>query len=252
MKMSEKESSKTWNLKVLDNKTRVRSLLGNRDINKSHVNSLKESMKEHGVLSAVTVMKTGKSYTLLDGHHRWQAAKSLGYSVPAIVVGKDSSVAVVAMNNVQKNWTLRDYTKYYSTSGDRETREAYQELISYHNETGLNYSCLTWVLGRQPVKKFKEGNFRPTKLVFAKAFFAYLKDIEEYVPFTTHSKFVMGFVDIASNPKYNHKRMMSKLKQKHNIVIEAKSTPNTFGKLMNELYNYKVHKDNLVMFKNWR
>ena len=252
MKMSEEESSKTWELKVLDNKTRVKSLLGNRDINKSHVNSLKESMKEHVVLSAVTVMQTGKTYTLLDGHHRWKAAKTLGYSVPAIVVDKNSSVAVVAMNNVQKNWSLGDYAKYYSTSGDKETREAYQEITSYHNETGLNYSCLTTVLGKQSTKQFKNGTFRVNRPAFAKALFSYLDDIEEYVSFAKQARFVLGFVHLASNPVYNHNRMMSKLKQNHNIVIETKGNPGTYGRMMNEVYNFKTAPKNLVMFRNWK
>ena len=249
--MSEK-SNKTWNLKVLDNKTRVRSLLGNRDINKSHVNSLKESMREHGVLSAVTVMKTGESYVLLDGHHRWKAAKTLGYSIHAIVVNKESSVAVVALNNVQKNWSLTDYAKYYSTSGDKETREAYQEIISYHNETGLNYSCLTYVLGKQPIKQFKEGTFRVNRPAFAKALFSYLDDIEEYVSFAKHARFVLGFVHLAASPIYDHTRMMSKLKQKHNLVIEQKGNPSSYGKMMNDVYNFKTAPKNLVMFRNWR
>lgn len=249
--MNEK-SNKTWKLKVLNGKTKVRSLLGNRDINKTHVNSLKASMKKHGVLSAVTVMETGKTYTLLDGHHRWKAAKNLGYSIPAIVVDKDSSVAVVQLNNVQKNWSLSDYAKYYSTSGDKETREAYQEIISYNSETGLNYSCLAYVLGKQQPKHFKDGTFRVNRAAFAKAFFSYITDIEEYVPFANHARFVLGYVHLAASPIYDHSRMMNKLRQKHNLVVEQKGNPGAYGRMMNDIYNFKSSQKALVMFKNWR
>ena len=211
--------SKKWKMEVLDNKTKVRSLIGNRDINQTHVKNIKESMREHGVLSSVTVMKSGKGFILLDGHHRWKAAKELGYSIPAMVVDKESSVAVVALNNVQKNWSLNDYAKYYRTNGDKETKAAYDEIVKYHEETGLNYSCLSFVLGKQQIKHFKEGTFRVNRPAFAKVLFVYLKDIEEYVPFANHARFVSGYVHLASSPIYDQQRMMIKLKNVCNALL---------------------------------
>ena len=252
-KKNEKNNKKTWNMKVLDNKTRVRSLLGNRDINKTHVNNLKKSMKKYGVLSAVTVMETGKSYTLLDGHHRWTAAKSLGFSVPAIVVKRESNVAVVELNNVQKNWSLADYANYYSHSNDADIKESYENIIQYHEETGMNYSALVKILGKQQPKNFKDGSFRVTRKLFANAFFVYLNDISAYVPFAkTNARFALGFCDIAASPAYEHRRMMSKLKMSHGKIIELKGNPGAYGKMMNEIYNYKCGQKNLIMFKNWR
>jgi len=250
--MKTDKDEKTWKMEVLDNKCRVRSLLGNRALNKNHIKELKRSMKEHGVLSAITVMKTGKTYTVLDGHHRWNAAKSLKYSVPAMVVNSTQAEAVVDLNTVQKNWQLSDFANYYSNSSNKEIRTAYKTIIEYHNKTGLNYSALVYILGKQQPKHFKKGTFRVNRQLFADAFFVYLEEISDYVPFAYMARFALGFVHLASSPLYDHQRMLRQLNKKHNQVMETKGNPGTYGKLMQTIYNHGFGTKSLVIFKNWR
>ena len=78
-KKNNKKSNRKWNMVVLDNETKIKGMTGNRNVGQPHVKSLKQSMEKHGVLSTVTVLKHGESYTMLDGHHRYQAAMELGY-----------------------------------------------------------------------------------------------------------------------------------------------------------------------------
>jgi hypothetical protein len=246
-----KQIKKTWNIIELDKTSKVTSLVGNRPIDKAHVSRLKESMKTHGVLVALTVMRHKKSYIVLDGHHRWEAAKSLGYSMPAIIVPKGSGTAVVELNTVSKNWQLADFAHYYSLSGNEEQKAAYSKIMEYAEKTDLNYTTLVAIFGHPTVASYKKGNFRITSEVFAKKFIQYLKDIKPYIPFSSKSRFVSGYLTLATNPKYDHKRMLAKLRQKHKQTIEGKSNPTEYGKLMQTIYNYNV-KDasKLVMFNS--
>ena len=246
-----KQIKKTWSIIELDKTDKVTSLVGNRPILEGHVSKLKESMKTRGVLSTLTVMREKKSYTILDGHHRWEAAKSLGYSMPAIVVPRASALAVVELNTVSKNWQLVDFANYYSLSGDKEQKAAYAKLIAYAEKTDLNYTALIAIFGSPSLASYKKGNFRITKESFGKKFLQYLKDIKPYIPFSFYARFAMGYLVLAQNAKYDHRRMLTKLKQKHKQTIESKGTPGDYGKLMQAIYNYNI-KDakNLVMFKS--
>jgi len=247
----DKQIKKTWQLEVLDENSDVTSLVGNRPINKAHISKLKESMKTHGVLSTLTVMKSKKAYTVLDGHHRWAAAKSLGYSMPAIVVPQGGASAVVDMNTVQKNWSLADFAHYYSKSLDKAQAAAYAKLITYEETTKLNYTALIAIFGKTSLLSYKKGNFRITDEVFGKKFLQYLKDIKPFIPFSFMARFAMGYLVLAKNAKYDHMRMLTKLARKHKQTIETKGNPGDYGKLMQSIYNHKV-KDakDLVMFKS--
>ena len=249
----EKETApvRTWEIIELDENDKVISLVGNRPINKAHISKLKESMKTHGVLSALTVLRARGSHIILDGHHRWDAAKSLGYSMPAIVVPKESATAVVELNTVSKNWQLVDFARYYSLNGSKEQKAAYDKITEYAEKTGLNYTALVAIFGNPSLASYKKGNFRLTNEAFGKKFIQYLEDIKPYIPFSSRARFAMGYLTLAKNAKYDHKRMLTKLKQKHKQTIEGKSNPTEYGQLMQAIYNYNIRDSaDLVMFKS--
>lgn len=69
-----------------------------------------ESIREHGVLTPVIVLKTGKQYEMLAGHNRWNAAKIVGMNeIPAIVKEnlseKEAYVYVIETNLMQRSFT---------------------------------------------------------------------------------------------------------------------------------------------------
>ena len=69
-----------------------------------------ESVKEHGVLTPVIVLKKGNQYEMLAGHNRWNAAKIVGLNeVPAIVKENlsetEAYVYVIETNLMQRSFT---------------------------------------------------------------------------------------------------------------------------------------------------
>ncbi len=69
-----------------------------------------ESIREHGVLTPVIVLKKGKQYEMLAGHNRWNAAKIVGLSeIPAIVKEnlseEEAYVYVIETNLMQRSFT---------------------------------------------------------------------------------------------------------------------------------------------------
>lgn len=71
-------------------------------INPAKVNSNAKKMKENTPLEPIEI---GYNYDVHDGHHRWEAAKKLGYThVPCKVVGNDAEKVKSAREEYQKVW----------------------------------------------------------------------------------------------------------------------------------------------------
>ena len=57
-----------------------------KNFTKESLNELAASIKEHGVLQPIVVMKVGKNYQIVAGERRWRASKIAGLEkIPAIV-----------------------------------------------------------------------------------------------------------------------------------------------------------------------
>ena len=74
------------------------------------LNDMVESIKEHGVLNPVIVLKTETGYEMLAGHNRWNAAKIVGVEeIPAIVKSdlseEEAYVYVIETNLMQRSFT---------------------------------------------------------------------------------------------------------------------------------------------------
>jgi ParB family chromosome partitioning protein len=51
------------------------------------INSLSESIKEHGIIQPLVLMKNGDNYIIVAGERRWRAAKNVGLKeVPAVIM----------------------------------------------------------------------------------------------------------------------------------------------------------------------
>jgi hypothetical protein len=222
----------------------------NRPINTSLVNKLKESMSKYGVLSTLTVYDAGDKHILVDGQHRWTAAKSLGLSMPAIVIDWDAMSAIVEMNTIQKNWTMENFVDFYCAHADPQIKRSYSFLKRKRQEhNDLTYSSLAKIYGKPyGGPAFKEGKWRVTNEQEGDKFVGYLNDIEDYLPYAKSARFIYAYTDVAYHPDYDHNRMMKKFGMNHGVSLITSSNPKNYGVMLTKIYNYR-QPSNLVMFK---
>ena len=67
--------------------------------------SLVNSIREHGVLQPIIVRRTGKGYKIIAGERRWRASKQLGIKeLPVIVKSADSlkTIELALVENIQR------------------------------------------------------------------------------------------------------------------------------------------------------
>jgi hypothetical protein len=87
-----------------------KSLDGNRHVNSLHVRRLKDSFKGSYLFSPILV---NEKYEIIDGQHRFEAAKELNLPIVFIVVHNYGLKEVQILNENMKNWTKADYLSAY-------------------------------------------------------------------------------------------------------------------------------------------
>jgi len=230
--------TKTWNIiEIGPHDENIRFIGGNRSVDPKIVKKLKASMTEHGVLSAITVMKKRKNFHIVDGQHRYTAAKELEYSMPAIVISNGDVEAIKDMNTIQKSWSLTNFADFYAEmSPEESTQEAYVELKETQETTTLNYSALLHIHG-STIGRFKKGLFVIKDREFADKVISHIQDILPYVPFADLARFIDAYARMVKHESYNHEHMLHKLEvytglENPPIDIDKKANPAGYGRLM--------------------
>ena len=238
----------------IENEYPVNFMVNNRAINKSLVKKLKVSMEKHGILSALTVYDTGNSYLIVDGQHRWSAAKELGLSMPAIVTTDLSAMqAVMEMNTIGKNWSIMDYVEFYSNHDDPAISRTYSTLMSKKEDNPeYNYGSLHRIYAT-PIhpSSIKEGIIRITSEGMGDAIIRQIEELVNYIPLAKTTRFIQAYAFIANHDDYNHARMMRKIQ---GVPVNSRhlicpSNPTDYGKMLTKIYNRNQTK-NLTIFRS--
>ena len=120
---------------------------GNREINRSHVNRLKEKisrrdLKEIPILVG-SLDKSGK-YPIFDGQHRFAAKSELNKSIRFIVVKSMRPDDISDINTDNSNWVSKNFLNKYVEKGN----EDYIYYKSFMDDYGLKnkFSVATTIL----------------------------------------------------------------------------------------------------------
>lgn len=108
-----------------------------KNFDQEKLQSLAESIVQHGVVQPIIVKKNDKGYSIIAGERRWRAAKLAGLkTIPAIV--KDLSPRDVMEIALIENIQRQDLNPI-------EEAEAYQKLMEEH---GLTQEILSRLVGK--------------------------------------------------------------------------------------------------------
>ena len=73
--------------------------------NEEKIDELAESIREHGVIQPIIVMKSGTGYEIVAGERRWRAARKAGLAeIPAVVreLTKEQNMLFAIIENMQR------------------------------------------------------------------------------------------------------------------------------------------------------
>jgi|SRR5208337_2704171 len=132
----------------------------NRPIEPYNLKKIKESLQSKNLLEYRPLLVNSK-YQIIDGQHRFEAAKELKLKIFYQVQEEDADMDMYICNETQKKWTLTDFVHFYSSQGFIE----YQKLQNFLSETKLDICSGILMLGQivgtkcHFIQKLKQGKY---------------------------------------------------------------------------------------------
>lgn len=223
-----------------------RHISGNRNINKANLDRIKKSMSEHYLPIPIVV---NENMEIIDGQHRFEAAKSLDLPVYYIKIEGLTLDEVRVLNTYGANWNNTDRLYSYCQLGFKE----YIKFKDFMEQTGFSYGACIALLSGSPQRsgehgrKFKDGQFKVKNYEKALYNAKLLNQIGEYYPNLKKSNLLGCMIELFHHADYNHNRMIQKLKVQAHMLPKTGSKE-TYKANIRDIYNYKVPTSQKVGF----
>lgn len=138
----------------------------NRDVLKSHVSELINSMLNYGNLSIAVIAiikELGNKPYFIDKQHGSEAARTIGISTTSYVIFvdtvKEATEIIRILNNTAKRWSMRQYILSGSIT-NIDYRKLLNYIKKYQNLTYVNAAAILMETNLGIAKKsLKNGNF---------------------------------------------------------------------------------------------
>lgn len=241
------QSANNPEMDITDDYGKFKFIKGNRKIIESHVNSLMRAMKKNDLFTPIVV---NDKLEVLDGQHRLEARKRLGFIVPYITVRDVGLEHIQELNCNQKGWVVNDYTDSYIELGkkDYEVYKWFRQKFGFSHSVSLTLLCDEYdnystsgvdnAKHRSLSAEFKQGDFKVGNLEKAKA------TAEAILKFKVHYKgvnrraFVAAMLFLLTRKNFDIDYFYKKL-ENNPIYIKDVITADNYVDQIEELYNYK-------------
>src|SRR5258707_7092333 len=172
---------------------------------------------------------------VVDGQHRLQACEILEIPVAYVVEPGLTTAVAQLMNALQKTWTIEDFARSYSLSGN----ENYRLLLDLYEEYRMPMTVLvTYIHGNRYKtleKDFRRGNFQmPEDKVGMRDRLDKLQEFEMHEWFNTGT-FALAALGAMRNPNVNFDRLAEAYKSASPV---RRSTRLDYLRDMERAYNY--------------
>lgn len=219
----------------------------NRDVVDGHVKAIKKAFEEIGNLTQVQPILVNERYEIIDGQHRFMAAKEMGAPIyftlrPGLTVGDARS-----MNILHRSWGMMDFALSYATSGDLN----YIKFLKLKEEYGFGLTTtMEYINGGSShgaFAAFRKGEFVIDDPVTARIRLNQLYEVLQLVPQVKNDRnFSRAFFKVSTTSAYDHRRMLRKLSIVGDSVIRKFGVQGEYLRSLEEAYNHGNHTENRV------
>ena len=216
---------------------------GNRGISESQVNAIVNNIVNDTDLLRYKPIMVNRNMGVLDGQHRLLAAQKAGVTIWWNPAPDDINLLTIANLNNGNKWSPKNFVSLYAASN----KKAYILFRKFYSDYKLSTSTALLLFGRQTMRSLREGTLHANDLLMYEEFAEALTDVRKYVYFAKFNRFADAFTRIYTHPEYDHKRMLTKLKQRKDAIIRM-ATVEDHMRMLEEIYNHKLSSDKKVRF----
>lgn len=210
-------------------------------INQSHVRRLAESIKSNNLLELQPISVNG-NMEIIDGQHRYLAAKSLGVYIYYIQNSQLTASDIITMN-VSQPWGQMDYLNYFCINGYPE----YLKLAEFMKSHAISIKiALSITMGHKKDSfiKFKQGLYTFNAEDFNQHIdicwetIDYIKKINGYSSYTHSSRFWAALLIMIRHVNFDATKWRENLKR----MVErctAKARQDDYLKMLMDIHNWR-------------
>lgn len=227
-------------------KTRDYSLFKFRDdnrasINQSHVEKLKKSISIRNLLHLKPIQVNG-DMEIIDGQHRFMAAKQLGEEIWYEVDSSLSPNDIILMN-ISKSWQMHDYLNYYVKHNYPE----YIKLQKFMKDKQVSIQVAMRLMSGAtlaPKQAFKDGEFVFNQEVAFENLDLCQRTINLIVrlkgacAWTASSKFWQSMLIVFRHPNFSEKKWFANLEMLINKITQKANSMDYINSFIS-IHNYR-------------
>jgi len=231
-----------------------KTLKGNRNINQAHLYRLTKSIGEQYLLSPIVV---NDRFEIIDGQHRFNAAKANNLPINYIVAPGYGLREVQVLNTNSSNWRNEDYLKAYCDMGMEpyiKFRDFMKRWPDFKFASAFAIACqrntpttsirvkhtrsATNKRGAVHRNFFADGYMVLADTAIIEKTAKQITDFKPYYAEYTRITFVQAMLGIFSLEQYDHEKMIQKLKLQPSALVNCVSIKQ-YRQLLTEIYNYR-------------
>jgi hypothetical protein len=231
----------------------------NRKIVEAHVNKIAAIMKEYGYFKSMPIIvndrdKKGRPFPnnkllVVDSQHRLTAGEKELKEVTFCIDNAITPELISKINDAQRSWTAKDYLGKWVVHGNRHYIALAQFMTDHHPTTLSDCHEMLMggaVTGGNTTQAFNDGKFKVIDLNLAHAIANSYKDFTKIYKEFKSKAFLRAMIRVNVSGKYNHKRMMTKMK-KFGHKMRTQKTTREYLVDMQLVFNFN-QKTNRVSF----
>jgi hypothetical protein len=221
----------------------------NRAVAEERKDRIKRAISEDNLI-ADNPLGVEEDFTVLVGQGRLLALCELQLPVCYMFLRDVTMDKIRKMSDEPGVWSLEDNFNYWLIRKSPAYVTLKQFLDSYPWLTISNGIALIGkghTGGRYYKSKFNDGEFHPGNLMRGIAVAEVIKDYEKWFPYYRNHGFVSVMKNIANDPKYDHKRMMSKMEAYHSLLTRQASADQYYA-VLSEIYNKHARQETKYHF----
>lgn len=229
-------------------------LKGNRPPNPQHIKRLAASIKRYGML--INPILVNERYEIIDGQHRYLAAKEMNVPIYYIIVSGYALEQVHTLNMNQKNWTIKEFLYGYVDMGLKDyiilndfwNKHNWMSLnnavaICSNISSAINMTAQAKIRRNGKVenrsKDFKAGTWKTGDMQLAETDALKIKAIEPFFPEGYNdTSFIGTMLMLFRNKNYNHDIFIKKLQLQQTALTKC-ANREQYKLLIEDIYNYK-------------
>lgn len=214
-------------------------------ISHPRVQWLKQQIQRRNLLDMCPIL-VNKDMEIIQGQHRWQAAKELGVDLYYEI--KELQATDILDLNSSKSWKLKDYMNFWARQGNQN----YIKLESFAKETGLAFEQSYRLCSGHGSKTPQRTIFQRGEFVFRE--FKYkqrlgeifdiigkIKFLKTYAIYIESARFFNSLLKVMDHENYVHDRMLMNL-EKLCDKIGPRATEKGYIELLCEIFNWRTTK----------